>query len=161
MPQLYAVDQKLFNGNYIKANTQQVFRMVEFKAVINDAKTGKSYQVTVSGHHANSLIGRKIGEVIDGIFVGLPGYKLTITGGSDKDGFPMRKDIPGVRRVRVLLSAGSIGFKSGEKGVRKRKSVRGNTISPEIVQINMRVVSKGAKPIEDLIKKEEKKEETK
>ncbi|MDH7509137.1 MAG: 30S ribosomal protein S6e [Methanomassiliicoccales archaeon] len=129
--------------------------MVEFKAVINDAKTGKSYQVTVSGHHANSLIGRKIGEVIDGIFVGLPGYKLTITGGSDKDGFPMRKDLPGTRRVKLLLASGSTGFKSGEKGVRKRKSVRGNTISPEIVQINLKITSKGAKPIEDLIKKEE------
>ena len=47
--------------------------MVEFKAVINDVKTGKSYQATVAGHHANSLIGRKIGDVVDGIFVSLPG----------------------------------------------------------------------------------------
>ena len=60
--------------------------MVEFKAVINDVKTGKSYQMDVSGHHANSLIGKKIGDVVDGIFVSLPGYKLTISGGSDKDG---------------------------------------------------------------------------
>ena len=57
--------------------------MVEFKAIINDVKTGKSYNVTVSGHHANSLIGKNVGEIIDGIFVGLPGYKLKITGGSD------------------------------------------------------------------------------
>ena len=54
--------------------------MVEFKAVINDVKTGKSYQVAVAGHHANSLIGKKIGDVVDGIFVSLPGYKLTIAG---------------------------------------------------------------------------------
>jgi small subunit ribosomal protein S6e len=50
--------------------------MVEFKAVINDGKDGKSYQVPVTGHHANSLIGKKIGDVVDGIFVGLPGRSL-------------------------------------------------------------------------------------
>jgi small subunit ribosomal protein S6e len=128
--------------------------MVEFKAVINDVKSGKSYQVSVSGHHANSLIGRKIGEVVDGIFVGLPGYKLMITGGSDKDGFPMRKDLPGPRRARILLSKG-IGFRTTEKGRRAKKTVRGNTISPETIQVNMKVKTQGSKSIEDLIKKEE------
>ncbi|MGD0056692.1 MAG: 30S ribosomal protein S6e [Methanomassiliicoccales archaeon] len=128
--------------------------MVEFKAVINDVKSGRSYQVAVSGHHANSLIGRKIGDVVDGIFVGLPGYKLMITGGSDKDGFPMRHDLPGPRRTKILISKG-VGFKSAEKGLRAKKMVRGNTISPETVQINMKVKAQGSKPIEDLIKKEE------
>ena len=80
--------------------------MVEFKAVINDVKTGKSYQVPVAGHHATSLIGKKIGDVVDGIFVSLPGYKLTIAGGSDKAGVPMRADLPGVRRQNILLSDG-------------------------------------------------------
>ena len=50
--------------------------MVDFKAIINDVKTGKSYNVAVSGHHANSLIGKNIGEIVDVIFVGLPGYTL-------------------------------------------------------------------------------------
>ena len=68
---------------------------VEYKAIVNDVKTGKSYNVTVSGHHANSLDGKNIGEIVDGIFVGLPGYKVKITGGSDKNGTPMRKDLPG------------------------------------------------------------------
>ena len=130
--------------------------MVEFKAVINDVKTGKSYQVPVTGHHANSLIGKKIGDVVDGIFVGLPGYKLTITGGSDKDGFPMRKDLPGVKRRKLLLTRG-VGFNSAEPGLRKRKSVRGNTISPDTIQLNMKVTGPGSKPIEELIKVEEKK----
>lgn len=128
--------------------------MVEFKAVINDVKSGKSYQVNVTGHHANSLIGRKIGDVVDGIFVGLPGYKLVITGGSDKDGFPMRKDLPGPRRTKILISKG-VGFRAAGEGVRVRKSVRGNTISPETVQINMKVKAAGSKSIEDLMKKEE------
>ena len=130
--------------------------MVEFKAVINDGKDGRSYQVPVTGHHANSLIGKKIGDVVDGIFVGLPGYKLTITGGSDKDGFPMRKDLPGVKRRKILLTNG-IGFDTTEQGLRRRKSVRGSAISPETSQLNLKVTQAGSKPLEELIKAEEKK----
>lgn len=131
--------------------------MVEFKAVVNDMKTGKSYNVPVTGHHANSLIGKKIGDTIDGIFVGLPGYKLSITGGSDKDGFAMRKDLPGPRRKQLLLTV-STGMYSTEGGLRKRKAVRGNTVATDTVQINMKIVAQGTKPVEELIvKKEEKK----
>lgn len=131
--------------------------MVEFKANISDPKDGKSYLSTVSGHHANSLIGKKVGDQIDGIFLGLPGYKLLITGGSDKDGFPMRKDMPGAKRTKVLISRG-FGFKAPRKGMRRRKTMRGSAISPETVQINLKVTSHGAKPISDVIKPTEKKE---
>ncbi len=125
--------------------------MVEFKAVINDVKTGKTYQVPVSGHHANSLIGKKIGDVVDGIFVGLPSYKLTIRGGSDKDG------LPGARRKKILLTD-STGFNSPEVGLRRRKHVRGNTVGPETVQINMIISHEGSKSVEELLPaKEEKK----
>ncbi|KYK21308.1 30S ribosomal protein S6 [Thermoplasmatales archaeon SM1-50] len=131
--------------------------MVEFKVVVNDIQSGKSYNIPVSGHHANSLIGKKINDEVDGIFVSLPGYKLIITGGTDKDGFPMRQDIPGSTRRRLLLSKGT-GFKPKELGKRKKKSIRGNTINQEIVQVNMRVMKPGAKPIEEIIKSETKTE---
>jgi len=131
--------------------------VAEFRAVINDTKDGKSYQVPVLGHHANTLIGKKIGDTIDGIFVGLPGYKLTITGGSDKDGFPLRKDLPGPRRKKLLVSK-SIGFRSKEVGLRRKKNFRGNTISPDSVQVNLKVSQHGTKPVSELIKREEKKE---
>ncbi|MDH4122901.1 MAG: 30S ribosomal protein S6e [Thermoplasmata archaeon] len=131
--------------------------MVEFKANVSDPKNGKSYQTTIAGHHANSLIGKKIGDQIDGIFLGLPGYKLLITGGSDKDGFPMRKDMPSGRRSKVLISKG-LGFNAPRKGMRRRKSMRGSAISPETVQINLKVTAHGAKQISDVIKPKEKKE---
>jgi small subunit ribosomal protein S6e len=131
--------------------------MVEFKVVVNDTASGKSYNIPVSGHHANSLIGKKINDEVDGIFVSLPGYKLQITGGTDKDGFPMRHDVPGSTRRRLLLSQG-LGFKPGESGKREKKSVRGNTINQEIVQVNMKVMKPGAKPIEEIIKVEGKTE---
>jgi len=132
--------------------------MVEFKVVVNDTKNGKSHNVSVSGHHANSLIGKKIGDEVDGIFVSLPGYKLIITGGTDKDGFAMRYDLPGTGRRRLLISEGKC-FKAREKGMRKKKSIRGNTINQDLVQINMRVVKYSSKPIDNLIKAEEKSEE--
>jgi len=131
--------------------------MVEFKVVVNDTKNGKSHNIQVSGHHANSLIGKKISDEVDGIFVSLPGYKLQITGGTNKDGFPMRKDLPGTARRRILLSEG-LGFKPKDSGKRKKKSIRGNTINPDIVQINMKVIKHSSKPIEDLVKVEKKEE---
>ena len=131
--------------------------MVEFKVVINDTKNGKSHQVQVSGHHANSLIGKQIGDEVDGIFISLPGYKLQVTGGTDKNGFAMRRDLPGMSRRRLLLTKSS-GFKPKEKGLRKKKSVRGNTVNQDIVQINMKVTKHSSKPIDKLINIEKKDE---
>jgi len=131
--------------------------MVEFKVVINDTKNGKSHQVQVSGHHANSLIGKKIGDEVDGIFISLPGYKLQVTGGTDKNGFAMRRDLSGMSRRRLLLSKSS-GFKPKEKGLRKKKSIRGNTVNQDIVQINMKVTKHSSKPIDKLINIEKKDE---
>ena len=134
--------------------------MVEFKVVVNDTKNGKSHQIQVSGHHANSVIGKKIGDEVDGIFISLPGYKLQITGGTDKDGFAMKSDLPGMVRRKLLLSNGK-SFHAIEDGMRKKKSIRGNTIGQEIVQINMKVTKHSSKPIDQLLKTHEKTEEKK
>lgn len=131
--------------------------MVEFKVVVNDTKNGKAHNVQVSGHHANSLIGKKIGDEVDGIFISLPGYKLEITGGTDKDGFTMRRDFHGMGRRKLLLSKG-LGFNSKEEGLRKKKSVRGNTINQDIVQINMKVVKYSSRSIDKLLTVEKKDE---
>ncbi|TLZ48512.1 MAG: 30S ribosomal protein S6e [Methanobacteriota archaeon] len=122
--------------------------MVEFKAVINDPKAGKSYNRAISGNLASQLVGKKIGDEVDGLFVSLPGYKLQITGGSDKDGFPMRADLTGPRRRGVLVSGG-VGFHPTRHGMRKRKSLRGSAISPDILQVNLKITTRGPKTIED------------
>ena len=128
---------------------------MEFKVVISDPATGKAYQKVVSGANANKLIGKQIGDIINGTLVDLPpDYELQITGGSDKDGFPMRPDIPGTGRKRILLSGG-VGYRPKEKGVRKKKTVRGRVISKDIVQINMKVVKHGKIPLEEFFKKKE------
>ena len=126
---------------------------LSFKTIVNDVKTGKSYNIAVSGHHANSLIGKNVGEIVDGIFVGLPGYKLKITGGSDNTGVPMRGDMPGSKR-RMLLMADGQSFHEKYPGQRKRVAVRGATISSAIVQINMAVAEYGPKSIEESLNAE-------
>jgi small subunit ribosomal protein S6e len=65
----------------------------------------------------------------------------------------MRSDLPGTRRKKLLISK-STGFKPKDKGVRRRKSVRGNTISPDIMQVNMKITSYGSKSVEELLKEE-------
>jgi len=128
--------------------------MAEFEVVISNPKEGKSYQKKVDGQHANRLIGKQIGGEVDGIFVGLPGYKLQITGGSDIDGFPMKKNIPGTGRRKVLGKSG-VGFKNQEEGVKRKKSMRGNTVSDQINQLNMKVIESGPKDIPKLLEEEE------
>ena len=127
--------------------------MSEFKTVLSDPKAGKSYQLVLTGQNYRSFIGKKIGDEIDGVFVSLPGYKLMITGGSDINGFPMRKDLPGGNKRKHLISK-STGFKPKIGGQRIKKSMRGNTISTEIVQINMKIIKHGSKGIEDLLAQE-------
>ena len=113
--------------------------MTVFKVVISDPKTGKSRQIEVKDEKARALIDKRIGDVIDGELIGVSGVKLQITGGSDIAGFPMRADIEGPVKKYVLLSGG-VGFHPRRKGERRRKLVRGNTISEDIVQVNTKIV---------------------
>ena len=115
--------------------------MAKFKIIISDPVDGTSQSMELDETQAVPMIGRKLGEIIDGAVVKMSGYKLKITGGSDKDGFPMRPNIHGGVRVGAILSEG-VGFHSSEKGERKRKTLRGNVITDAIVQINMKVIEK-------------------
>ncbi|MDD1719085.1 MAG: 30S ribosomal protein S6e [Methanoregulaceae archaeon] len=127
--------------------------MVDFKMVLSDPKTGRAYNVTVSGGAAGSLTGRKIGDELDGGIFGLPGYRLKITGGSDRNGTPARKDLPTAGRRKILLSGG-LGFKPVMEGQRRRKSMRGNEIGSDFVQINATLTGYGEKPLEEYYPKE-------
>jgi small subunit ribosomal protein S6e len=118
--------------------------MAKFKIVVSDPEMGKSSVVEVEGSRAVPLIGRKIGETVDGSVVGLSGHKVLITGGCDQAGFPMRPDVHGGVKSRVLLSGG-VGYKPQERGGRRRKTVRGNTVTEDISQINMKITEKPKK----------------
>ncbi|MDD4253929.1 MAG: 30S ribosomal protein S6e [Methanofollis sp.] len=126
--------------------------MVDFKVVVSDRKASRAYNIQASGAAASALIGKKIGNEIDGAPLGLAGYTIQITGGSDRTGIAARKDLPGAGRRRILLSEG-VGFHPEHEGQRKRKSVRGNEITADFVQINAVVAQYGAQPIDALLGK--------
>lgn len=113
--------------------------MPEFKVVISDPKTGKSEQVVIKGSQAMKLLGYKIGDVIDGKILGKSGIKLKITGGSGRAGEPMLPFLPGGMKRRIILSKPP-GYHPKEKGERRRKFVRGNVITEDIVQINAVII---------------------
>ncbi|MDN7026161.1 30S ribosomal protein S6e [Methanoculleus sp. FWC-SCC1] len=120
--------------------------MVDFKIVLSDPQSGRSYKIDATGAAAGAFVGKRIGEAIDGNVLGLNGYAVEITGGTDKTGIPARRDLPGSGRRRLLLSEGT-GFHPVYDGERRRKSVRGSEISPDFVQINAIVKTYGEKPL--------------
>jgi len=124
--------------------------VVEFKASIADPESGECYSVVLTKNKASTFIGKEIGDTLDGIFAGLPGYKLTITGGTDEAGFPMRNDVFGAARKKVLLTEGT-GFHPLRGGQRKKKMVAGRKVSQDIVQLNFKITQRGAKPVEEIL----------
>jgi small subunit ribosomal protein S6e len=131
--------------------------MADFKLVIANPKTGKCVQQELKAPNSNVMIGKKIGDKIEGSNINLKGYELEITGGSDSCGFPMRKEIPGAVRKRILAVSG-VGVKKAAKGIKQRKTVCGNTINEKIIQINLKVLKEGE---ENIFKEKEQKEEPK
>ena len=121
--------------------------MAKFKVIVSDPQAGTSKVVELEEARAAPFIGRRLGETLDGSAVDLPAHTVQILGGSDKDGVPMRGNVHGGVRRRVVLSGGA-GFSPKKSGERKRKTVRGNVITDEIVQINMKIVERPAKPAE-------------
>lgn len=114
-------------------------------------KNGKCYQKELSKEEAECLNGKVLGETINGELIGISGVELELRGGSDIDGFPMRKDVHGPNRKKVLLTKG-VGFNGklrGKRfgGLRVKKTVCGNQIHNKIHQVNAKVV-KGEQAVE-------------
>lgn len=134
--------------------------MVEFKVVIGDPKGKATYQAIVKDNDADKLIGKQMGETIRGELLGLPGYELQITGGSDKQGFPMKKNVEGIKKIRILLKRG-VGYHPVRKGLMQKKSIAGNVVYDGTAQINTKVVKYGTEDLKVKFPKAEKKAEDK
>merc|ERR1712196_383996 len=78
------------------------------------------------------------------------GYRFQITGGNDKQGFPMMQGVLCADRVRLLLKKGSKCYRQRRTGEMKRKSVRGCIVSHDLSVLNLVVVKKGPEPIPGL-----------
>jgi len=120
------------------------------KIVLADPKAGKTYNIELDATKEKEMYGKTIGMEIDAGFVGLPGYTMKITGGSDKSGFVMKGDLPGPARRRILGATG-VGFAPKIPGQRRRKFIRGNEISVDTSQINAKVTVYGDKTLPKLL----------
>lgn len=134
-------------------------------------KQGKTYKLETEN---KALIGKELHQKIQGKDVSpdLEGYEFEIRGTSDKSGFTSLKSVEGTGLKRVLLSYEK-GMKRRPKyeakkkratikpkGLRLRKTIRGKIISPDIVQINLKIIKEGKKSLKDIFEpKENEKEE--
>jgi small subunit ribosomal protein S6e len=128
--------------------------MAEIKLNIGDPKSKKTLTKAITDSDIDPFMGKKIGDKVHGDSFGLHGYEFEITGGSDNAGFPMRKDVKGTARKKILLVSG-VGLRGNTKGRKVRKSVAGNTIFQKTAQINLKVLKHGSTPLFE--KKEEEK----
>lgn len=119
------------------------------QAVIGTS-SGETHSIDLDDQQEQALIGKQIGDTVDGAALGLDGYTLEITGGSDQDGFPMRDEMPGTGR-RKVLAGDEVGQRDLRDGERRRVSVRGNIVSDEIEQVNLAVTEEGDDSVEELL----------
>ena len=124
--------------------------MADFTVAVADPDSGHTYQVDVDGQDANRFMGRELGDEVTGSAVGLDGYTLELTGGSDTAGRPLRPDVRGPALKSVLLEGG-VGYKPSRDGERKRVTVRGREISDEVRQINATIVEHGGGDVDALL----------
>jgi small subunit ribosomal protein S6e len=121
------------------------------RVVVSNPETGTSYQVESD---VNAFTGKAIGDEVDGGVVGLDGYTLEITGGSDDTGRPMRGDVEGQGIAEILVSGGT-GYNPTREGERNRVSVRGGAVGDATVQLNTTVTEEGSEDIESVLGEQE------
>jgi len=92
---------------------------------------------------AQEVMGDELGDQFKG-------YIFKITGGNDKQGFPMKQGVLTNTRVRLLLSKDTTCYRPRRKGERKRKSVRGCIVGADISVVHLVVVKRGEEEIEGL-----------
>lgn len=126
--------------------------MAELKVVVSDPKTGHAFNIDAAGGAAGAIVGKRIGDEVDAGALGLAGYKILITGGSDRTGTPARRSLPGAGRKKLLVAEG-VGFHPTFEGERRRKMIRASEVTPDFVQVNARVTVYGEKTLDELFPK--------
>eukprot|EP01061_Rhynchopus_euleeides_P032987 TRINITY_DN54_c0_g1_i4.p2 TRINITY_DN54_c0_g1~~TRINITY_DN54_c0_g1_i4.p2 ORF type:complete len:258 (+),score=95.52 TRINITY_DN54_c0_g1_i4:60-776(+) len=93
------------------------------------------------------VVDKRLSHEFDGGLLGdkYEGYVFRITGGADKQGFPMKQGVLATSRVKLLLARGAVGYQAwrGRTGERNRKSVRGCIVGSDVSVLNLVIVQKG------------------
>jgi small subunit ribosomal protein S6e len=120
---------------------------------LQNPATGAQLKVDIDDQtKIRAVVDKSVGDEVKGEDIGYPGYIFKITGGSDRQGFPMKPGVAVNSRVRLLLARGSVGYRKhvGRSGERKRRTVRGSIVATDIVVLNMVVVRSGEEKISEL-----------
>merc|ERR1712233_46534 len=123
---------------------------------VADTQTGsqKTFEVD-DDKRLRFVLDKRLARGVNGAILGdqFQDYTFKITGGADKQGFPMKQGILVPDRVRLLLNENSGGYRMARTGERKRRSVRGCIVSRDISVCNMIIAKRGKEPIPDLTNK--------
>merc|ERR1740139_357063 len=122
---------------------------------VNVAYPSKSSQKTFEIEDENKLtpfVDKRMGAEVAADTLGdeFKGYVVRITGGNDKQGFPMKQGILKSGRVRLLFKDGMTCYRERRGGMRKRKSVRGCIVGHDLAILNLVIVKEGENPIAGL-----------
>jgi len=123
------------------------------KLNISCPSTGCQKAISIDDDKKLSIFyGKRMGQEVDADILGdeFKGYIFKITGGNDKDGFSMKQGVLIQGRVRLLMGAGQSCYRPRRKGERKRKSVRGCIVGPDLSVIALAIVKKGEQDIAGL-----------
>ena len=92
-----------------------------------------------------SVYDKRISHEVEGEVLGdeFKGYVMKISGGNDQQGFPMKQGVLVNTRVRLLLDKNHSCYRPRRRGERKRKSVRGCIVGPDLAVLNLVVIKKG------------------
>jgi small subunit ribosomal protein S6e len=114
---------------------------------ISNPETSQQKVISIDDEHKIlHIYDKRMGAEIEGGSMGdeYKGLTFQITGGNDKQGFPMMQGVLKNSRVRLLFSKGMPCYRERRKGMRKRKSVRGCIVGPDITILNLKIVKKDA-----------------
>ncbi|QCS41357.1 30S ribosomal protein S6e [Natrinema versiforme] len=125
--------------------------MASFTVVVGDPESGSSHQLEAEDQDANRFISKSIGDEVDGGSVGLDGYTLEITGGSDEAGRPLNEEVAGPNLKEVLMTGEQTGYKPSRDGERRRITVRGREVSDAVAQINASITERGSTDVDELL----------
>mmetsp|Transcript_22670 Transcript_22670/g.31565 ORF Transcript_22670/g.31565 Transcript_22670/m.31565 type:complete len:310 (-) Transcript_22670:101-1030(-) len=102
-----------------------------------------------------ALYERRMAQEVEGELLGdeFKGYVFKITGGNDKEGFPMKQGVLTNTRVRLLMGKDTTCYRPRRSGERRRKSVRGCIVGPDLAVVQLVIVKKGEEEIPGLTDK--------
>ncbi|KAF4645105.1 ribosomal protein RPS6 [Toxoplasma gondii] len=125
------------------------------KMKLNLANPQAGMQKTVEVDDEKKLLPffeKRMGAEVAGDSIGdeFKGYIFRISGGNDKQGFPMMQGVLVNHRVRLLFRKGMKCYRQRRTGEKKRKSVRGSIVGPDLAVLNLVLVKKGPETIPGL-----------